>query len=112
MLITLQSKTVDGRLRMMVMVAASESERELEEQRLKDYRNLKSELRAQQEYAAFLAHAMNGLFSVTPTVGMQSYRVVEDLDMRNVLALCKHTIKNVDVDSIRKDNDRRRMSAR
>ncbi|KAI6229092.1 hypothetical protein M3Y99_01149500 [Aphelenchoides fujianensis] len=53
--------------------------------------------------------ARNGLFHVN-NPRMRSYRVIPDFELKNIVAICKQSLKNVDVDAVLKEDARRNNS--
>ncbi|CAD5224854.1 unnamed protein product [Bursaphelenchus xylophilus] len=98
-------------LRLSVMISADESRRETDDHAIKKWKELGQDAKSKKETDLFLEVApKRGIFPIDPDSFRQSYRIIEDLEPHNVLAICKANVKNVEVENIKKENDKQKMS--
>ncbi|KAI6220328.1 hypothetical protein M3Y99_01612800 [Aphelenchoides fujianensis] len=99
-----------GRDQLVLFIAADEARREEENLELKAWGALNEEDRQLQTNTLLLPQlARNGLFHVN-NPRMRSYRVIPDFELKNIVAICKQSLKNVDVDAVLKEDARRNNS--
>ncbi|KAI6180853.1 hypothetical protein M3Y98_00765800 [Aphelenchoides besseyi] len=96
-----------GRNQLVLFIAADESKREEENAELKAWSALNDEERLLRINSTILRHvARNGLFHIDAP-RQRSYRVIPDFDLRFIVGICKQSVKNVDADSILKEDSKR-----
>ncbi|KAI6238169.1 hypothetical protein M3Y99_00714900 [Aphelenchoides fujianensis] len=99
-----------GRDQLVLFIAADEARREEENLELKAWSALNEEDRQLRTNTLLLPQlARNGLFHVN-NPRMRSYRVIPDFELKNIVAICKQSLKNVDVDAVLKEDARRNNS--
>ncbi|CAD5218833.1 unnamed protein product [Bursaphelenchus okinawaensis] len=108
-----QKANEHDQIRLNVMISADEKELETEDLALKKWKDISAEEKRRKERSLYLnTVAKRGIFAVDPDSFRQSYRLIEDLELTNIIAVCKANSKSVEVDNIKKENDRRKMSVK
>jgi len=113
--VVLQTKTDEhGRWNLVLFIPAIEQEREMENAGIKVFGALSQEEREDRikKIQVYYA-AMNGLVAVKEQPKYEkSYRVIYDFEPRHILAVCKKTLKKVNVDGILNEDEKRMSTAR
>ncbi|KAH7698472.1 helicase, partial [Aphelenchoides avenae] len=103
-----------GHFTLTLLITSNKKERVDEEAQMKRYGALAEEEQRWVAESLVLEHAaVNGLEAVaTPSAASNSYRVLDDVPLKYLLAICKQQLKSVDTSAILEDNRRRTATFR